>query len=556
MPYLATVLLLFLPGVLALHLHCRLNKRPKGILYPVIYVIYATILNAVLIGFKLLRGASTEDFFAWFYPPLSFTFYLVIACAMAVALPILFVLITEKRIAICRMPAAKGAQEKRPAKWSAGRFWRVVLRMAAVLIAGILIGALLLTAVYTLPLDNIKKNVQKSAATVESEGSYPFLYSNWRSMRLDNFTDSIMLLIASYNGDQGVVKNAMLSTYIRFVDLDPAEGLVKWSTGITDGIETHSYSRYWHGYLVWLKPLLEIMEYQQIRIVNTVGQILLVLAVLIVMMIRDWKRLILPFLIVYLFLTPIALFRSFQFSWIFYVFSISSLVLLLRFDKLSRRNSFYLLFMITGMATSYVDFLTYPLITLGVPLVIYLVLRRHRTMRQGVGDVIWLAIAWGIGYVGMWAGKWALCTLLTDSNVILSVKDNISSRMSFSYVEAVLDNYEEDFNLVDIVKRNIEAYNQWLYMGPFLLCLLGYMLKYGKERVSTLNRSLAVNTHWLGAAAVPLLLVALSPLAWFFVASNHTYIHYWYAHRTLAISAFAVLAAFAQPLHHTVPQDH
>ncbi len=541
-----TLLLFVLPGVLATLLHMGLRKRGKLLTRFGVFVIYSVIINLAIVGTKLLRGASAESLFLWFSPPLSFAFYLAAACAMAVVLPLGYVLIRDKRVAV--LGEAHTQMTERPQTVSVKRVWHILIRMAAVLVAGILIGALLVTTVYLLPLDNIQQNVRKSAATVESEGSYPFLYSNWRSMRLDNFTDSIMLLMAAYQGDQGLIGDAMLSTYTRYVNCDPAEGLVKWSTGATDGMETHSYSRYWHGYLVWLKPLLEVMEYRQIRVLNTVLQLLLVLAAGTVMFVKGYKRLILPFLVMYLFLTPIALFNSFQYSWIFYVAVTASLVLMLRFEALKRRRSFYLLFMITGMATSYVDFLTYPLITLGVPLLIYLVLRERRTMMQGVTDVIAFALVWGIGYVGMWAGKWVLCTLLTDSNVLVSVRENIFSRMSFSYVEAALDYVEEDFNVIDIIKRNMEAYNQWLYMGPFLLCFFGYALCFGRERVCLRGGKLMVNTAWLTSAVIPLLLVALSPVAWFFVASNHTYIHYWYAHRTLAIAAFAVLAVFAQPL--------
>ena len=547
MPYAVTLLLFVLPGALAALLHCRLKEHQKAVTRLIVFVCYSAVISGVLIGFKWIRGASIATIFQWFAAPLSFGFYLAAACAMAALLPLFYVLVTEKRIAVRGWNSAKPAKSN-VETWNWKRFLQILRRIAIVLVAGIVIGAILVTAVYALPLGNIQQNVLQSAKTVESEGSYPFLYSNWRSMRLDNFTDSIMLLMAAYPEDRGLIQDAMLSTYTRYADCDPAEGLVKWSTGEQAGIETHSYSRYWHGYLVWLKPLLEIMEYRQIRILNTVLQILLVLAVTGAMFRKGYKRLILPFLIMYLFLTPVALFQSFQFSWIFYVMAVSSLVLLLRFESMQKRRSFYLLFLVTGMATSYVDFLTYPLITLGVPLVIYLVLRNRRTMWRGVADVVAMALVWGIGYVGMWAGKWLLCTLLTDSNVLLSVGENLTARMSFTYVEAALDYAEENFNVIDIIKRNIEAYNQWLYMGPFLLSFFGYALFYGRERLCVHSRILVVNTTWLSASLIPLLLVALSPFAWFFVASNHTYIHYWYAHRTLAVSAFAALAVFARPL--------
>jgi hypothetical protein len=539
MRFLVTALLLTLPAALAALLHRRLKGQPKGANRIAVFAAYAAVIDLLLCGFKLIRGAAFDTFWAWFSPPLSFAFYLAVACVMAAALPILYVSISERRLAFRLSRDAESAQAEPPLQRNAKRSLRVLLRMLAVLIAGILTGAVLVTAAYTLPLDNIQANVRKSAATVESEGSYPFLYENWRSTRLDNFTDSIMLLIAAYPGDQGVVKDAMLSTYTRFADHDPAQGLVKWATGDESGMETHSYSRYWHGYLVWLKPLLEVFDYQEIRIVNTALQILLVLAALAVLWIKGWKRLMLPLLVMVLFLTPIALFKSFQFSWIFYVFMVSILVLMLRFEKLKAKRSFYLLFLLTGMATSYVDFLTYPLITLGVPLTVYLVMRGRRTAKRALLDVAGLSVVWGIGYVGMWAGKWALCTLLTGSNVLLSVQDNIFARMSHSYLE-------ETFTWLGVVGRNIEAYNHWIYLGPFLLCFIGYAALYGRGQIRVEDRRLAVSARWLAAEALPLALAAMIPFAWFFVASNHTYIHYWYAHRTLAVSAFAALALFTR----------
>ena len=133
----------------------------------------------------------------------------------------------------------------------------------------------------------------------------------------------------------------------------------------------------------------------------------------------------------------------------------------------------------------------------------------------------------------------ALCTLLTDSNILLSVQDNIFARLSHTYAE-------ETFTWIDVVQRNIEAYNHWIYLGPLLLCIIVYALLFGRDSIRVKNRSLSVSAVWLSASLLPLLLVALIPFVWFFIASNHTYIHYWYAHRTLAVSAFAIPAVFAR----------
>ncbi len=538
MQRLVSLVLLLLPGALAAALHFGLKGRAKGLRRVFVYAAYTLVISGLLCGLKLLRGAVLASFWTWFSAPLSFTFYFTAACAAAALLPLGFVLVTEKRLALRLYAGSPAANATEALPWSARKAARFLPRLLAALAAGILLGFLLITASYLLPVDRIQQNVRKSAATVEREGSYPFLYENWRSTRLDNFTDSIMLLLAAYPGDGNAVQNAMLSTYARFADHDPAQGLVKWATGATDGYQTHSYARYWHGYLVWLKPLLLFFDYGQIRILNTVLQCLLSALVLFLMFRKGCKRLMLPFLLTALFLTPTALFQSFQFSWVFYVTAAAVLCLLLGFERREAARSFWRLFLFTGMATSYVDFLTYPLITLGVPLALYLAMRGHTSWKTSVADVAGLSLAWGIGYVGMWAGKWALCGLLTGSDVLSTVQGNILARMSNAYME-------ETFNWAEVLKRNIEAYNHWLYLGPFLLCLAGYALLFGREQITLSGGTLRVSKQWAGGALLPLALAALIPFAWYFVASNHTYIHYWYAHRTLAVTAFAIPAVFA-----------
>ena len=543
MQRLASLVLLLLPGVLAAALHYGLKGRRKGLRGLLTYASYTLLISGALCGFKLLRGAAAAGFWSWFSAPLSFTFYFAAACAAAVLLPLLFVLVTEKRLAI-KLSGGAPTADTAAAPWSVRKAARFLPRLLAALAAGILLGFLLITASYLLPVDRIQQNVRKSAETVEREGSYPFLYQNWRSTRLDNFTDSIMLLLAAYPGDGNFVQNAMLSTYTRFADHDPAQGLVKWATGATDGMQTHSYARYWHGYLVWLKPLLLVFDYGHIRILNAVLQCLLNLLVLYAMFRRGRKRLMLPYLLMVLFLTPTALFQSFQFSWIFYVTAAAVLLLVLRFEKLAAAGGLWRVFLFTGMATSYVDFLTYPLFTLGVPLALCIALRGRESLKTSLADVIGLSLTWGIGYVGMWAGKWLLCGLLTGSDVLMTVQGNILARMSNATLE-------ETFGWVDVVKRNIEAYNHWIYLGPFLLCTAGYALFFGREHITLSGGALSVSRQWAGGALLPLALAALIPFVWYFVAGNHTYIHYWYAHRTLAVTAFAIPAAFAwrAPLH-------
>ncbi|MFH1880633.1 MAG: hypothetical protein ABIK64_07550, partial [Bacillota bacterium] len=70
MQLVATVLLLLLPGALAAHLHRRLKGQPASLKQLGVFAVYALILDSLLCGFKLLRGAAMANFPDWFSPPL------------------------------------------------------------------------------------------------------------------------------------------------------------------------------------------------------------------------------------------------------------------------------------------------------------------------------------------------------------------------------------------------------------------------------------------------------------------------------------------------------
>lgn len=73
-------------------------------------------------------------------------------------------------------------------------------------------------------------------------------------------------------------------------------------------------------------------------------------------------------------------------------------------------------FLIIGMLTSFFDFLTYPLFTLGMPLILISVLGTFSSV-QKLCDIVKNSIFWGIGYGGMWCGKWMVGSILTGDNL-------------------------------------------------------------------------------------------------------------------------------------------
>ena len=142
------------------------------------------------------------------------------------------------------------------------------LRALAAFAGTLAILFVLLLAAYALPGERVRQHVYDSARTIQNEGLYPE-YLGFKLFQMDNYTDTLMLFEAA-SADELPPLQAMMTNTAYNVDNfetladDLAWYIEKdWSTGAqrTDApaLEPFSYARYWHGYLIWLRPLLLLM---------------------------------------------------------------------------------------------------------------------------------------------------------------------------------------------------------------------------------------------------------------------------------------------------------
>ncbi len=165
-------------------------------------------------------------------------------------------------------------------------------------------------------------------------------------------------------------------------------------------------------------------------------------------------------------LNPIVLPLSLQFSWVYYIGILSAIVFLIR--EKWHPKSILLLFLITGMVTSYVDLLTYPLITLGLPMMIFLLRWQENdsTWRKKLLYFMGNSMFWGIGYAVMWGSKWVLNSIFTNGNIFENVRAEIEIRLS-NIGEA-----QETFTAGMVLQRNWDVINQF----PFQTMLIVFVV--------------------------------------------------------------------------------
>ena len=157
---------------------------------------------------------------------------------------------------------------------------RTLLRGSALLLGGILLGMLLLAAAYALPVEPIRKHLEESLVCFDGSDDMPeadneTLIKTYPGTWLDVRTDLVMMQIAAYDSDaspwEQALENRMYNDMEHYFRLSDRLAAVAQGVG-KDAEPAYSYGRYWHGYLVLLKPLLMLCSYMDIRMLNVLAQ--------------------------------------------------------------------------------------------------------------------------------------------------------------------------------------------------------------------------------------------------------------------------------------------
>jgi len=364
--------------------------------------------------------------------------------------------------------------------------------------------------VVLLPDRNIKKNITKSVHAMMEEGDYAYGIIHKRQFFLDNFTDAIFLS-QNYSFDRTHPVNAvMLVKSAGFANLGPLDA-VKRQVDLED-VYIDGYPRYWHGNSFLLRPFLLVADYSFIRwLLYAVSSILLlILGIKLFQTLGMLKTIAFAtgLLCVNIFVTQF----SIQFCTVVILAVITSILMCKHFRN---RKKILLISFIIGCLTAYFDLLTAPLLTCGLPLIVYLSAKNEDTFKKKLQSLFLFAILWGVGYALTWASKWALATMLTDINVFKNAFETILYRTGsedFSRFEAITDN----FKYLPVVFMNL----------IFTFLLLLSIVFFNKK---------AIKTNLL------LLIVATFPYLWYLVLAQHSWCHPWFTYRIQAISIIAIL---------------
>ena len=230
---------------------------------------------------------------------------------------------------------------------------------------------------------------------------------------------------------------------------------------------------------------------------------------------------------------PVVQAKCLQYSACHYLMLFGCIALVWNQDKLSRVEA--VVFFLLGVGTAYIDYLTYPVVVLGIPLALYYVLRQYGGFWEDVGKGVKLSLTWAVGYVGMWAGKWILATLITGENVILDATGKLLERTEDNHVFL----FGKEEVVLNPASRAIEENGKFFWDTPatYLLILVVAVLVV-LLAVRLVRRKASVRNL---AKAAPFLVIAAMPYAWYALVANHSLVHCWFTCKALAVLVFALV---------------
>lgn len=404
---------------------------------------------------------------------------------------------------------------------------KIFLKLVSLYISLLLFFSLSIICVYHIPQQYIRENIQQSVKTIDSEGLVPLMW-NTPFYRLDTFTDCLMFNAALCSEDN----RAIHSAFINNIYLQSNNDILSATKRILQNNEVkhsaNSYARYWHGYAIFLRPLLTITDYDGIRIINTITLYTLCIIITILLYKKRQKQMAITFFLSTLLINLYVVAQTIQFSTCFYISFIGMLFIIL-FPAMVYKNNYILLFFGIGALTSFLDLLTTPLITLGLPLLTFIGIY---ISQKRIIKVIISSFSWGIGYSSIWISKWILSYLITGQNTFASAEQAAITRIGRLNI---INNIKWSVGIdIHEIMRSSSFY---IFLGV-LFFILFLLLAYLKSK-RKLNNTLFMKKYTY------IIIIATFVPIWFYIMKNHSFVHFWFTWRNIIIPLWCILLFFS-----------
>lgn len=375
----------------------------------------------------------------------------------------------------------------------------------------ILSGLLFLNAL--IPQKNIYSNTLKSFEYYYKNLKIGFLNNTnleKEYYRIDYSADIKSLSMAYLIDEKHPFKSIVEMNFYPEIDY----GFRDYTKMLKDNHKTESYSRYWQGQTIYLRPLLLLINVKNIYLINIIIFFIL-FAILLIKLFKINKVLFISFFLATISINMFIVPFCFEYIFPFLIAFIGSIYLL----KMIKNNSKNLdiLFLLLGIVTCFFDFLTCETITLTLPLFIYIYLKIVNNKKINLKEIIKYCFLWISGYGFMFFTKWIIDCIYFGSDFYKIIFDKAVVRVvdkTKSFLGVIFANYLKIIKC--IFPLNKFKYSLTISVAIILLTIYYYIFNISNKR-----------------KFIPLILISLIPIVRFFILSSHTNRHYFFVYRAI-----------------------
>lgn len=414
----------------------------------------------------------------------------------------------------------------------------------------------LMTLSSLIPSSALENNVKKSSEILANIGEKEIYDLKYKEENIFTFTDALMINTAYSIDYRHPMESFLLArknyipgqTKIFYKDsqynLGANEKYKNAQTGDLyqtkelyglmhgDNIDdSYEYARYWHGYLVVLRPLLALFDYNAIRIVLAIITFICVATMLFLL----YKKVDLTSSIIFTVgLISICIWivtQSINEILIFLVAFISSIVLLFKFKRIKNIGIF---FFIVGSISSFIDLLTAPIVTLGMVTIIYFLLlqkEKNLTIKMYAKKLLEVIISWCLGYGLTWTAKWLIIELCFDSRPMISqviIQVLFRSKIPIRNGMAIINRWS-------VIRKNLNFLSRPVIRTVIaigiVLAINLKMKNHGKKISFKENLK----------NCIPYIVTFFLPIIWLVTITQHSYSHAFFVYRILIVSIISLL---------------
>ena len=393
---------------------------------------------------------------------------------------------------------------------------------------------LILSLSYAIPNQNIRDNIADSLSVLKKEGEYykPIFGNKLEfasSYTLDNFTDSLLLNVCyDLESDNfNIFERASANSRYRNKGsiIGNLESVIK---GEQEANST--YERYWFGNVAILRPLLTFFNYQTIRYLNYIVIFALFMIAFYLISKNNGFKIALAFAISLLFMGLPIIPLSLQYTPVCIITLSVVIILNILYKKEYFKQVLPYIFLLTGCITAFMDLLSYPLLTFGMPMIILLVLesKEQKTAKEYFKDFLRMGVLWSLGYFMTFFLKWIIASIVLNKNVIESAWKQFI--------------YRSDITSWKVSKFKAITKNFGLYFNNIVISFIAiYYLIYIVKIIKSLkNKNIVIKKENFSLVIV-IAIVALTPYIWYLIFNNHSSVHSWMTYRIQAITMMGII---------------